>query len=134
MRPKGPGLLIILFCAGRELQGREGDLPRRGGYPEVVEGEQGQVPQPRQTGQVRSILLSYWLRLVGPSTNEEALLLEYEHVLTLLSGRKYLCAPATSTQAERVFSALGWLMNKRRQNLTGAHVNSQLFLKENLEW
>ena len=28
-------------------------------------------------------------------------------------ARKYLCVPATSTQAERVYSALGWLLNKR---------------------
>ena len=54
--------------------------------------------------------------------------------LMLFYFRKYLCAPATSTQAERVFSALGWMLKKRRQALTGAHVNSQLFLKENLEW
>ena len=53
---------------------------------------------------------------------------------TMYCVRKYLCAPATSTQAERVFSALGWMLKKRRQALTGAHVNSQLFLKENLEW
>ena len=48
-------------------------------------------------------------------------------------ARKYLCVPATSTQAERVFSALGWLLNKRRLLLTGSHVNNQMFLKENLE-
>jgi hypothetical protein len=48
-------------------------------------------------------------------------------------ARKYLCVTATSTQAERVFSALGWLLNKRRLLLTGSHVNNQMFLKENLE-
>ena len=48
-------------------------------------------------------------------------------------ARKYLCVPATSTQAGRVFSALGWLLNKRRLLLTGSHVNNQMFLKENLE-
>ena len=48
-------------------------------------------------------------------------------------ARKYLCVPATSTQAERVFSALGWLLNKRRLLLTGSHVNNQMFLKENLQ-
>ena len=42
--------------------------------------------------------------------------------------------PATSTQAERVFSAMGWLLNKKRQCLTGSHVDEQLFLKENLVW
>ena len=46
-------------------------------------------------------------------------------------ARKYLCVPATSTQSERVFSALGWLLNKRRLCLTGAHVNNQMFLKDN---
>lgn len=46
-------------------------------------------------------------------------------------ARKYLCVPATSTQSERVFSALGWLLNKRRLCLTGSHVNNQMFLKDN---
>ena len=48
--------------------------------------------------------------------------------------RKYLCAPATSTQAERVFSAMAWLLNKRRLGLTGSHVNEQMVLKFNLAW
>ena len=29
-------------------------------------------------------------------------------------ARKYLCVPGTSTQAERVFSCMGLLLNKRR--------------------
>ena len=48
--------------------------------------------------------------------------------------RKYLCVPATSTQAERVFSAMAWLLNKRRLGLTGSHVNEQMVLKFNLSW
>jgi hypothetical protein len=28
---------------------------------------------------------------------------------------------------------MGWVLNKRRQCLTGTHVNEQMFLKENLE-
>ena len=40
--------------------------------------------------------------------------------------------PATSTQAERMFSAMGWLLNKRRLNMTGANVDMQLFLKDKL--
>ena len=47
--------------------------------------------------------------------------------------RKYLCVPATSTQAERVFSALGLLLTKRRLSMTGDNVNIQMFLKDNLE-
>ena len=47
--------------------------------------------------------------------------------------RKYLCVPATSTQAERVFSWMGWLLNKRRLSLSGESVTMQLFLKDNLE-
>ena len=47
--------------------------------------------------------------------------------------RKYLCVPATSTQAERVFSWMGWLLNKRRLSLSGESFTMQLFLKDNLE-
>ena len=47
-------------------------------------------------------------------------------------AKKYLCVPATSTQAERVFSWMGWLLNKRRLSLSGESVTMQLFLKDNL--
>merc|ERR1719222_1144879 len=48
-------------------------------------------------------------------------------------ARKYLCVPATSTEAERVFSWMGFLLNKRRLSLSGESVLMQLFLKDNLE-
>ena len=32
-------------------------------------------------------------------------------------ARKYLCVPGTSTQAERVFSWMGWLLNRRRLSM-----------------
>ena len=56
---------------------------------------------------------------------------DYPTLATL--ARKYLCVPATSTQAERVFSWMGFLLNKRRLCLSGDSVNMQLFLKDNLE-
>ena len=55
----------------------------------------------------------------------------YSNMIQLV--KKYLCIPATSTQAERVFSALGFLLNKRRLCLSGSNVNAQLFLHDNLE-
>ena len=45
-------------------------------------------------------------------------------------ARKYLCVMATSTTAERVFSALGLLLSKRRLCLTGENVNKILFLTD----
>ena len=57
---------------------------------------------------------------------------QYPNMIKLV--KKYLCIPATSTQAERVFSALGFLLNKRRLCLSGANVNAQLFLHDNLEF
>ncbi len=54
--------------------------------------------------------------------------------LDTVCSRKYLCTPATSTHSERVFSAMAWMLNKRRMCLTGEHVNEQMFLKENLSW
>ena len=45
-------------------------------------------------------------------------------------ARKYLCITATSTEAERTFSALGILLTKQRLCMTGANVNRQLFLKD----
>ena len=47
---------------------------------------------------------------------------------------KYFCIPATSTQAERVFSALGLLLTKRRLSMTGQNVNIQMFLRDNMEY
>ena len=46
---------------------------------------------------------------------------------------KYLCVPATSTQAERVFRWMGFLLNKRRLSLSGESVSMQLFPKDNME-
>ena len=48
-------------------------------------------------------------------------------------ARKYLCVPATSTQVERVFSWMGFLLNKRRLSLSGENVSMHLFLKDNIE-
>ena len=56
---------------------------------------------------------------------------EYPNLARL--ARKYLCVPATSTQAERVFSWMGFLLNKRRMSLSGESVTMQLFLKDNLK-
>ena len=56
---------------------------------------------------------------------------KYPYMIQLV--KKYLCIPATSTQAERVFSALGFILNKRRLCLSGANVKAQLFLHDNLE-
>ena len=43
-------------------------------------------------------------------------------------GGSTLCVPGTSTQAERVFSWMGWLLNKRRLSMSGETVSMQLFL------
>ena len=48
-------------------------------------------------------------------------------------ARKCLCVAATSTQAERVFRWMGFLLNKRRLSLSGESVSMQLFLKDNIE-
>ena len=56
---------------------------------------------------------------------------QYPNLVRL--ARKFLCVPATSTQAERVFSWMGFLLNKRRLSLSGESVSMQLFLKDNLE-
>ena len=53
---------------------------------------------------------------------------KYPHLLKLV--RKYLCIPATSTQAERVFSGLGLLLTKQRLSMSGDLVDAQLFLKD----
>ena len=45
-------------------------------------------------------------------------------------ARKYLCVPGTSIQAERVFSWMECLLNKRRLSMSGESVPMQLFLQE----
>ena len=49
------------------------------------------------------------------------------------SGSMCKCVPATITQAERVFSWMGWMLNKRRLNMSDESVIMQLFLKDNME-
>ena len=51
--------------------------------------------------------------------------LEYPTLTGLV--KKFLCVPATSTQAERDSSWIGWLLNNRRLCLS-----AKLFLKEHL--
>ena len=46
--------------------------------------------------------------------------------------KKYLCIPATSTEAERTFSSLGNLLSKKRLSLKSENVDAQLFLKDKL--
>ena len=48
-------------------------------------------------------------------------------------ARKYLFVPATSAQAERVFTWMGFLFNKRRPTLSGERVSMQLILRDNIE-
>ena len=59
--------------------------------------------------------------------------LEYPTLTRLV--KKFLYVPATSTQAERVFSWMGWLLNKRRLCLSGESVKSQTLLEgTSLDW
>ena len=43
---------------------------------------------------------------------------------------KYFSIPATSTEAERVFSNLSNMLTKRRLCMTGSNVDKQLFLRD----
>ena len=44
--------------------------------------------------------------------------------------RKYLTIPATSTESERAFSAMGVLLTKKRLSMLPSHVDMQMFLKD----
>lgn len=56
---------------------------------------------------------------------------EFPH-LTKLAYR-YLAVPATSTPSERVFSLAGNTITRQRASLHPAHVDTLIFLHENLE-
>ena len=63
-------------------------------------------------------VLPYWAK------NKE----KFPHLARI--AKKYLCVMATSTEAERTFSALGLLLTKKRLCMTGENVNKQLFLRD----
>ena len=47
-------------------------------------------------------------------------------------AKRYLCAPATSVPSERVFSAAGNIITKKRCSLLSENVNCLIFLNKNL--
>ena len=55
--------------------------------------------------------------------------LKFPHLAPL--ARKYLALPATSTESERLFSAAGFMMNKRRSSLKSDNLNMMLFIRTN---
>ena len=55
-----------------------------------------------------------------------------EYATLVRLARKYLCVPGASTQAERAFSCMGWLLNKIRLSMSGETVSMQLSLEDNL--
>ena len=77
------------------------------------------------------------LRTVRDSMEREDMIAVYRIVTSVdRSDLHQFFRPAVArpcTQPERVFSAMGWLLNKRRLCLSGGHVNAQLFLRENLK-
>ena len=46
---------------------------------------------------------------------------------------KYLCVPATSAPAERIFSKSGEILSKKRARLSSKHLNTLIFLNKNLK-
>ena len=56
---------------------------------------------------------------------------KYPQMIKLV--KRYLCIPATSTEAERTYSNLSNLLTKKRLRMTGDSVNEQLFLKDKLK-
>jgi len=46
-------------------------------------------------------------------------------------AKKYLCIPATSVPAERVFSTAGDVVTAQRSQLKSEHVDRLIFLKKN---
>ena len=58
-----------------------------------------------------------------------------EQFFPLLSqlARKYLCVPASSVPAERIFSTAGYLINNKRACLRAEHVDMLIFLNKNMK-
>ena len=54
---------------------------------------------------------------------------DYPHLAVL--ARRFLCIPATSVPAERVFSAAGIIVNKLRCSLQHNNVDALIFLQKN---
>jgi hypothetical protein len=51
-----------------------------------------------------------------------------------LLSRRYLCIPATSVPSERVFSAAGEILSKKRSRLTPDHLDMLIFLFNNYDY
>ncbi|XP_074549985.1 E3 SUMO-protein ligase ZBED1-like [Halichoeres trimaculatus] len=77
----------------------------------------------------------YWLEACIPADEEDPLVwwCEKEQSFPKLShlAHRYLCVPATSVPAERVFSAAGLIVNRLRSRLTPEHVDMLIALNKN---
>uniref|UniRef100_UPI0035902B98 E3 SUMO-protein ligase ZBED1-like n=1 Tax=Myxine glutinosa TaxID=7769 RepID=UPI0035902B98 len=74
------------------------------------------------------------VKLIGMKENPLAWWKEHAAGYPLLAkqAKKYLCAPATSVPAERLYSKAGELISEKRNRLKDKHVNMYLFVNKNL--
>jgi hypothetical protein len=62
--------------------------------------------------------------------SEPLLYWKNEHSFPLIKQlvKKYLCAPPSSVESERLFSTAGNIYTNKRNKLSGEHAEQQLFL------
>ena len=117
-------------------QGKKRQSALQGVFEEILQ-EQMEEDGPSATSSTSSQVQIHAYLSQKPVDSSESPYIYWERNKLLFptlaaTAAKFLCAPSTSVDSERLFSAASNIMDKKRNRLGGARAEKLIFLKKNL--